>query len=74
MMLEQRVLEDTNHCVDAMQHLDITEVSRTADAIRERILRVDDMVTAEIENHEPGPYTENIEKCLTKMKTCGKSR
>ncbi|KAL3863765.1 hypothetical protein ACJMK2_005501 [Sinanodonta woodiana] len=57
---ESHILEDVNKCVFALQEGDADTLDRTAGAIRGRSARVCNVVSAEMENYEPGPYTERV--------------
>eukprot|EP00069_Balaena_mysticetus_P019982 bmy_12620T0 len=55
---ENHILEDVNKCVIALQEKDVDGLDRKAGAIRGRAARVIHVVTSEMENYEPGVYTE----------------
>jgi len=57
---ENHILEDVNTCVTSMQSGDFDATDRTAGAIRGRCGRVCAVVTAEMDNYEPGYYTERV--------------
>jgi catenin alpha len=57
---ESHILEDVNKCVLALQENDADTLDRTAGAIRGRCARVCNVVSAEMDNYEPGPYTERV--------------
>ncbi|KAK9509192.1 hypothetical protein O3M35_006559 [Rhynocoris fuscipes] len=57
---ENHILEDVNKCVLALQESDADSLDRTAGAIRGRSARVANVVTAEMDNYEPGIYTERV--------------
>ncbi|CAH2276676.1 catenin alpha-1 [Pelobates cultripes] len=57
---ENHILEDVNKCVIALQEKDIDGLDRTAGAIRGRAARVIHVVTSEMDNYEPGIYTEKV--------------
>ena len=57
---ENHILEDVNTCVTSMQNGDIDSMDRTAGAIRGRCGRICAVVTAEMDNYEPGYYTERV--------------
>jgi catenin alpha len=57
---ENHILEDVNKCVLALQEGDADTLDRTAGAIRGRSARVCNVVTAEMDNYEPGNYTERV--------------
>ena len=70
---EAHVIEDVNRCVQALQDRDPEMIDRTAGQIHGRIARVDDVVTAEMENYQQGPYTDNVRTALVVMKDEGES-
>lgn len=49
-----------NKCVIALQEKDVDGLDRTAGAIRGRAARVVHVVTSEMDNYEPGIYTEKV--------------
>uniref|UniRef100_A0A646QDC8 Catenin alpha n=1 Tax=Hemiscolopendra marginata TaxID=943146 RepID=A0A646QDC8_9MYRI len=57
---ESHILEDVNKCVLALQEGDADTLDRTAGAIRGRSSRVCNVVTSEMDNYEPGIYTERV--------------
>ena len=57
---ENHILEDVNACVTACQTKDLEGLDRTANAIRGRCGRICSVVTAEMDNFEPGYYTERV--------------
>ncbi|CAG0884731.1 unnamed protein product [Cyprideis torosa] len=57
---ESHILEDVNKCVLALQSGDSDTLDRTAGAIRGRAARVCGVVSAEMDNYEPGVYTERV--------------
>ncbi|KAG1678665.1 Catenin alpha [Nymphon striatum] len=57
---ENHILEDVNKCVLALQEGDADALDRTAGAIRGRSARVCNVVTSEMDNYEPGIYTERV--------------
>lgn len=59
-LLENHILEDVNKCVIALQERDVDGLDRTAGAIRGRAARVVHVVTSEMDNYEPGVYTEKV--------------
>lgn len=60
MSIENHILEDVNKCVIALQEKDVDGLDRTAGAIRGRAARVVHVVTSEMDNYEPGVYTEKV--------------
>ncbi len=69
---EAHILEDVNKCIEALQHSDPETLDRTAGAVRGRVSRVDNVVTAEMENYEPGPYTETVKRAVHVMRESSK--
>lgn len=66
-----------NKCVIALQEKDVDGLDRTAGAIRGRAARVVHVVTSEMDNYEPGVYTEKVLEATklltdtgTRQKTC----
>ncbi len=57
---ENHILEDVNKCVAALQEGDPDALDRTAGAIRGRSGRICGVVAAEMDNYEPGFYTERV--------------
>ncbi|XP_064630092.1 catenin alpha-2-like isoform X2 [Lineus longissimus] len=65
---ESHILEDVNKCVLALQELDPDTLDRTAGAIRGRSARVCNVVNAEMDNYEPGLYTDRVNDAVTIMR------
>ncbi|KAI1278083.1 Catenin alpha [Halotydeus destructor] len=65
---ESHILEDVNKCVLHMQERDAEQLDRTAGAIRGRASRVCNVVTAEMDNYEPGVYTHRVLECVTTLR------
>merc|ERR1719186_1502182 len=57
---ENHILEDVNKCCLALQERDPAALDRIAGAIRGRSGRISGVVAAEMENYEPGLYTERV--------------
>lgn len=57
-------MEDVNKCVQALQDRDPETVDRTAGQIRGRTARLEDVVSAEMENYQQGPYTDNVMRAV----------
>ncbi|KAK7583905.1 hypothetical protein V9T40_004868 [Parthenolecanium corni] len=57
---ENHILDDVNKCVLSLQEGYADTLDRTAGAIRGRAARVCNVVTAEMDNYEPGIYTERV--------------
>ncbi|XP_013405995.1 catenin alpha-2 isoform X4 [Lingula anatina] len=65
---ESHILEDVNKCVLALQESDADTLDRTAGAIRGRSARVCNVVTAEMDNYEPGIYTERVMEAVVMLR------
>jgi len=65
---ENHILEDVNKCVIALQETDPDTLDRTAGAIRGRSSRVCNVVTAEMDNYEPGQYTERVMEAVIMLR------
>ncbi|KAK2098159.1 Catenin alpha-1 [Saguinus oedipus] len=57
---ENHILEDVNKCVIALQEKDMDGLDITAGAIQGRAAWVIHVVTSEMDNYEPGVYTEKV--------------
>ena len=62
------MLEDVNKCVIALQEKDVDSLDCCAGAIWGRAARVVHVVTSEMDNDEPGVYTEKVSEA-TKLLT-----
>lgn len=60
-----------NKCVIALQEGDVDTLDRTAGAIRGRAARVVHIINAEMENYEPGVYTERVLESLKLLSETG---
>jgi Vinculin family len=69
---ENHILEDVNKCVLALQEGDPDTLDRTAGAIRGRSARVCNVVDAEMDNYEPGIYTERVLEAVKVLRDQGK--
>ena len=69
---ESHILEDVNKCVLALQESDADTLDRTAGAIRGRCARVCNVVTAEMDNYEPGDYTDRVMQAVYMLRDQGK--
>lgn len=69
--VENHILEDVNKCVLALQEGDADTLDRTAGAIRGRSARVCNVVTAEMDNYEPGIYTERVLEAVAVLRDQG---
>ena len=61
-----------NKCIEALQQGDPETLDRTAGAVRGRVARVDNVVSAEMENYEAGPYTETVQRAVHIMRESSK--
>ena len=61
-------MEEVNQCVEARQQADSKTLDQTAGAVRGRIARVQNVVLAEMEDFEPGPFTETVTRAVMVMK------
>lgn len=66
---ENHILEDVNSCVAALQEGDLAAVERTAGAIRGRSDRICNVVASEMDNYEPGLYTERVLEAVRLLST-----
>lgn len=64
-------MEDVNKCVIALQEGDVDTLDRTAGAIRGRAARVVHIINAEMENYEPGVYTERVLESIKLLSETG---
>ena len=60
LLTEGHILEDVNKCIAALKERDPDSLDRTAGAIRGRSARVCNVVSSEMQNFAPGPYTERV--------------
>lgn len=68
---ESHILEDVNKCVVALQESDPDTLDRTAGAIRGRSARVCNVVGAEMDNWEPGLYTDRVMEAVVMLRDQG---
>jgi catenin alpha len=68
---ESHILEDVNKCVVALQESDPDSLDRTAGAIRGRSARVCNVVGAEMDNWEPGLYTDRVMEAVVMLRDQG---
>lgn len=61
-----------NKCVLSLQEGYADTLDRTAGAIRGRAARVCNVVTAEMDNYEPGIYTERVLEAIKVLRDQGK--
>ncbi|XP_013801102.2 catenin alpha-3 [Apteryx mantelli] len=59
---ESHILEDVNKCIIALREQNADNLDRAAGAIRGRASRVAHIVSGEMDNYEPGTYTEGVMK------------
>ncbi|XP_066857205.1 catenin alpha-3 isoform X5 [Anser cygnoides] len=59
---ESHILEDVNKCIIALREQNADNLDRAAGAIRGRAARVAHIVSGEMDNYEPGAYTEGVMK------------
>jgi len=71
--LENHILDDVNKCVASLSDGDADQLDRTAGAIRGRAARVCNVVTAEMDNYEPGVYTERVLEAIKVLRNQGKA-
>jgi len=64
---EDHILEDVNKCCSALQAKDAEGLSRIAGVIKGRSSRISGVVASEMDNYEPGLYTENVLKAVRHM-------
>ncbi|XP_075573406.1 catenin alpha-3 isoform X2 [Pelecanus crispus] len=57
---ESHILEDVNKCIIALREQNADNLDRAAGAIRGRASRVAHIVSGEMDNYEPGAYTEGV--------------
>jgi len=68
LLTEGHILEDVNKCVLALQQRDADMFDRTAGAIRGRCSRVCNVVSAEMFNYAPGPYTDRVMETVVELR------
>jgi catenin alpha len=72
LVAESHILEDVNKCVLWLQEGDADALDRTAGAIRGRCARVANVVTAEMDNYEPGTqYVDRVMEAVTMLRDQG---
>ncbi|XP_030308957.1 catenin alpha-3 [Calypte anna] len=57
---ESHILEDVNKCIVALREQNADSLDQAAGAIRGRASRVAHIVSGEMDNYEPGAYTERV--------------
>ncbi|CAL8142922.1 unnamed protein product [Orchesella dallaii] len=65
---ENHILEDVNKCIAAVQEQDAETLDRTAGAIQGRVGRVTEVVVSEMNEYEPGSYTEYVIGAVKELK------
>ena len=66
---ENHILEDVNRCCLALQERDPETLDRIAGAIRGRSVRISGVVACEMENYEPGVYTERVLEAIRLLRS-----
>jgi len=66
---ENHILEDVNKCCLALQEKDPESLDRIAAAIRGRSGRISGVVASEMDNYEPGIYTERVLDAVRLLKS-----
>ena len=66
---ENHILEDVNKCCLALQEKDPESLDRIAAAIRGRSGRISGVVASEMDNYEPGIYTERVLEAVRLLKS-----
>ena len=64
---ENHILEDVKTCVQAVEEANADVLDRTAGAIRGRAARICNVVNAEVDNYEPGFYTEKVLEAVNQL-------
>jgi len=57
---ENHILEDVNRCCLALQERDLETLDRIGGSIQGRSNRIGEVVSSEMDNYEPGLYTERV--------------
>ena len=57
---EKHILDDVNRCIAALQKKEVEELDSTGGTVRGRSNRLCNVIDAEMDNYEPGPYTERV--------------
>jgi catenin alpha len=60
-----------NKCIAAVQEQDAETLDRTAGAIQGRVTRVTDVVSSEMNEYEPGVYTEYVMDAVKDLREQG---
>ena len=66
---ENHILEDVNKCCLALQEKDPESLDRIAAAIQGRSGRISGVVASEMDNYEPGVYTERVLDAIRILKS-----
>lgn len=69
--LEGHIHEDVTKCITALNETDADSLDRTAGAIRGRAARVCNVVSAEMENYQPGVYTDRVMEAVFMLRDQG---
>jgi len=69
--VENHILEDVNKCIAAVQEQDPETLERTAGSIQGRVYRVTDVVSSEMNDYEPGVYTEYVLEAVRELNDHG---
>jgi len=70
---ESHILEDVNKCIISLREQNVDNLDRAAGAIRGRASRVAHIVSGEMDNYEPGAYTEGVMMNVQYLTKNGKS-
>lgn len=71
LFVEGHILEDVNKCISSLNENDSDSLDRTAGAIRGRCARVCNVVTAEMENCQPGVYSDRVNESVSTLREQG---
>ena len=61
---ESHILDDVNRCIAALQNKEVEELDSSAGTVRGRSNRICNVIDAEMDNYEPGPYTERVREAV----------
>ncbi|XP_069756898.1 catenin alpha-3-like isoform X3 [Narcine bancroftii] len=64
---ESHILEDVNNCIISLRENDVESLDRIAGVIQGRAARIAHIVSCEMENYEPGVYTEKVMKTVQSL-------
>ena len=65
---ENHILEDVNRCCLALQERDAETLDRIGGSIQSRSNRIGEVVSADMDNYEPGLYTERVMAAVKVLK------